>query len=262
MYENTLTKAGLAPDQARVYEILLKNGALSASDISKKSGLKRGLTYKVLDELVAIGLVKKSSKQKVLLFEPAHPLRLKELAEQKEQSAKVAQEALGGIINNLTSDFNLISGKPGVQYFEGAKAVRILADDTLKSGDEVLTYLDHEVMDKYLPAENARYINERVRRGIHKRILGPDTNYVRCLEDKLKNQLVTIRLIPLTQKRFSSIVQIYNQKVSFLSYNEKARIGVIVDDPFISQMHRTLFESLWETATPFVQADFSKQPGS
>ncbi len=260
MYEQTLSKAGLSADQAKIYEVLLKHGALAAGEISEKSGLKRGLTYKVLDELVALGLVAKNTKAKVLRFEPTHPLRLKELAEQKEQSAKVAQEALGGIIANLTSDFNLISGKPGVQYYEGDSAIRILADDTLVSGGEVLTYLDHEVMDKYLPAENARYINERVKRGIHKRIIGPDTKYIRSLQEKLSKQIVSIRLIPPPQVPFSSIVQIYENKVSFLSFNERGRIGVIIDDPYISQMHRTLFEAQWEKAQPFVAADLSMRP--
>jgi len=252
MYEQTLIKSGLTGEQAGVYEVLLKTGPLPAGEISTKSGLKRGLTYKVLDELIALGLVAKNSKTKVLRFEPAHPLRLKELAESKEQEARVAQEALGGIIGNLTSDFNLISGKPGVTYYEGREAIRILADDTLKSGNEVLTYLDYEVMDKHLPAENARYIAERVKKGIYKRIIGPDNAYVRSLEEQLKKNLVSLRLIPRPLVPFSSIVQIYDKKVSFLSLSEKSRIGIIIDDPYISQMHRTLFEALWERATPFV----------
>lgn len=255
MYEQTLLKSGLSAEQAVIYEVLLKNGPLPAGEISKKALLKRGLTYKVLDELIKLGLVNKNNKTKVLRFEPTHPLRLKELAESKEQEARVAQEALAGVISNLVSDFNLISGKPGVQYFEGAAAIRILADDTLKSGNEVLTYLDYEVMDKYLPAENARYIAERVKKGIYKRIIGPDNLYVRSLEAKLKKNLVSMRLIPKSSVPFTSIVQIYDKKVSFLSYDERRRIGVIIDDPFISQMHRTLFEALWEKAERFVEQE-------
>jgi sugar-specific transcriptional regulator TrmB len=260
MYELTLEKAGLTLDQAAVYEVLLKNGPLPAGEVSKRAELKRGLTYKVLDELVALGLVAKNSKQKVLRFEATHPLRLKELAEQKEQAARVAQEALGGIIGNLTSDFNLISGRPGVRYYEGDAAIRILADDTLVSGNEVLTYLDYKYMDTYLPKENARYIAERVKKGIHKRIIGPDTEYVRSIKTTLEKNLVSMRLIPADAAPFTSIVQIYDQKVSFLSLTETRRIGVIIDDPYISTMHRTLFESLWKKAEPLTDGSLSTQP--
>ena len=78
MYEEILIKSGLTRDQAKIYEVLLKNGVLPASKISLKAGLKRGLGYKIIEQLVVLGLVEKIDK-KVALFAPNHPSKIKEL---------------------------------------------------------------------------------------------------------------------------------------------------------------------------------------
>ncbi len=249
MYENTLTKAGLSPDQALIYEVLLKGGALPAGEVSKKAQLKRGLTYKVLDELVLLGLAKKNEKAKVLRFEPAHPLQLKELAEKKEQEAKVAQEALGGIIGNLTSDFNLISGKPGVQYFEGRGAIKRITDDSLTAKGEIYAYIDNEALDKFMLGENVQYVPQRVKRNIFKKILSPDTSYDRKLAPEVAQTYAELRVISGVA-RFATVTQIYNNTVSFLTLNDKMIIGIIIEDPYISLMHKTLFEHQWSVTPP------------
>lgn len=247
MYENTLSKAGLSPDQARIYEVLLKNGPLPAGEVSKKAELKRGLTYKVLDELVVLGLAKKNEKGKVLRFEPAHPLQLKELAERKEQEAKVAQEALGGILSNLTSDFNLISGRPGVQYFEGKEAVARIAEDSLTAEGAIYSYIDNDALDKYIPKENERYVRERIKRGIVKKIISIDTSHTRAIAKDFSSQLLECRVIK-SNLPFATVMQIYGNKVSYLTLDERVKVGMIIDNPFIAKMHRVLFEQLWDVA--------------
>ncbi|MDQ5941011.1 MAG: HTH-type transcriptional regulator, sugar sensing transcriptional regulator [Candidatus Dependentiae bacterium] len=261
MYENTLSKAGLSPDQARIYDVLLKNGPLPAGEVSKKAELKRGLTYKVLDELVALGLAKKNEKGKVLRFEPTHPLQLKELAERKEQEAKVAQEALGGIIGNLVADFNLISGKPGVRYYEGKEAVRILGEDSLSSKTDILTYIDSELMDKYLSKENAEYIKKRVGLGLRKRIISPDNAYNRNLEEKFRTRLVAVRLVNDFISPFTTVTQIYDEKISYLTLHQGTLVGIIIENPYISEMHRVIFEKMWQQAAPFVEFAPKQQGG-
>ncbi|TAN58360.1 hypothetical protein EPN15_01360 [Patescibacteria group bacterium] len=62
MFEQVLTQAGLTENQALIYEILVKNGLMPAGAVCKKTPLKRGLVYKILDELTEIGLVEKKGK--------------------------------------------------------------------------------------------------------------------------------------------------------------------------------------------------------
>jgi sugar-specific transcriptional regulator TrmB len=255
MYENTLSKAGLSPDQARIYEVLLKSGALPAGEVSKKAELKRGLTYKVLDELVLLGLAKKNDKGKVLRFEPTHPLQLKELAERKEQEAKVAQEALGGIIGNLVSDFNLISGKPGIQVFEGLAGVKQVLLDSLTAKEEILSYADLESIAKYIPKVNEWYVNERERRGIVKRGIVLDTPFNRNFLRDYHQSVTDARLIGAGIPPFAAIMQMYDSKISYITLESDRVISVLISDKHLYAMHAYLFNLLWQSATPYLQPE-------
>ena len=124
MFEQQLEQSGLTKNQAIVYEALLKTGAVPARAVLAAIPLKRGLAYKVLDELGKQGIVvKKEEPGKVAIFEPAHPSKLKEIAEQKEKQAKNAQIALDGILGQLVSDYSLAAGKPGVGFYEGKEGL-------------------------------------------------------------------------------------------------------------------------------------------
>src|SRR3989304_10490683 len=132
MFKQFLPQAGLTENQAFIYEILVKNGPMSAGAVCKKTPLKRGLVYKILDELTEIGLVEKREKpREVAIFSPAHPLKIKALAKEREEKAKAAQAALEGVLPKIISDFNLSISKPGVQFFEGLDGIKQVLEDTL-----------------------------------------------------------------------------------------------------------------------------------
>ena len=250
MYDSSLEKAGLTGSQARVYEALLNRGRLPAGEISRLSGLKRGLTYKVLEELEKLGLVQKNeSRRGVAEFEPRHPARLTELAENREREARNAQSILAGIIGQLTSDFNLISGRPSVLFYEGREAVLKIAADSLTATDEILSYIGNEALDKYWPKENRAYVKKRIEKRIRKRLISPDTPYTREIAVRFPDQLIESRVIPASQT-LETVVQIYGNKVSFLTLGGEATVGIIVDDHYIAKMHRTIFEYVWSVAQP------------
>jgi len=59
----SLMSLGLTVDQAIVYELLIENGPLRAQRLAFLAGFSRPLTYKVLGQLIEIGLVEKSLSQ-------------------------------------------------------------------------------------------------------------------------------------------------------------------------------------------------------
>lgn len=253
-YLQPLVAAGLEPDQAQVYEILLKNGPLKAGKVAQRSSLKRGLVYKILDELADLGLVIKNEPPgKIAVFEPAHPLKVKEFAEAREQKLKTAQLALDGILGNLTSDYNLALGKPGIQFFEGKDGVAKVANDSLTSTTEILSYLDNEAINKYIPDINKEYIQKRNRLKISKRMITVDSQYVRDRAKQFNKSTTQIRVIDKGFP-FATIMQIYDGKVSYITLDDKKMIGVIIADPHIYQMHKILFDFNWEHAAALVAA--------
>lgn len=168
MHENTLQLAGLTKEQAAIYETLIVNGSMKAGQISKKTDIKRGLVYFVLDQLVELGLVEKSDETKVVSFRAVHPVKLQELAEEREQDAKNAQIALTRALPEIISRFNLISGLPGVQFFEGLEGFKKIYDDKLKVGETIYlirTVYEPVYQNKVKPIVH-EFVKKRVKLGI------------------------------------------------------------------------------------------------
>lgn len=250
MFEQALGQAGLDKEQAEVYEALLKTGPAPARKISQATPYKRTLVYKILEDLGKLGLVARHDEAgKVSVFAPAHPLKLKELAAKKEQQARDAQTALEGILGQLTSAFNLVSGQPGVEFFEGDEGVRKVAWDSLASKSEILSYIDNEAVNKYLPKLNQEYTAARNRLIIKKRMLTIDSAYIHSREKDYNRATTDIRLIS-GEFPFATVMQIYDDKVSYITLGDKKMIGIIIADPHIAKMHRSLFEYTWSAAKP------------
>ncbi len=249
-YSQPLIQAGLTQEQAAIYEVLLKNGPSPARRVAQNSPYKRSLVYKILDELIALGLAtKKDEVGRVSVFEPAHPVKLKDLAEKKAEQAKSAQAALESALPGLVSDFNLVSGKPGVRFYEGLEGVNQITADSLTAKDVIYSYVDNEAVSKYVPMINEEYVKKRERLGIMKKMITVDGEYIRRKVKTYNPKVSEVRVIP-SQYPFFSVMQIYGNKVSYLTLDEKNMIGIIIDDPALAKMHKTLFEYTWSVAKP------------
>lgn len=262
MYEQHLQQAGLNKEQAEIYEILIKNGPLKAGKISQKTTLKRGLVYKILDQLLDFGLIeKKEEAGKPTVFIPAHPLKLKELSEKREQKAKDAQLALSGILPSIVSDFNLVSGQPGIQFFEGVEGVKKISDDSLTAKTEILSYVDNEAVNKYIGNINQEYRLKRDKLKIKKRMITIDSEYIQKRKNEFDRQTTDIHLIESNEYPFSTIMQIYDNKISYITLDPKKMISVLIEDEHIVKMHKTLFEYMWSKTRPLFD-DYKKTPTS
>lgn len=253
-FTQTLMQAGLNLGQAQVYEVLLKNGPLKASSVATRTTYKREMVYKFLEELIGFGLVVKNDQtSKVAVFEPAHPNSLMAFIDQQEQKTRLAKDAMRGSLPLLVSQYNLSLDRPGIEYFEGQEGLDKIGADSLEAEGEILSYIDNEAVHKYIPEFNERYRKQRNYLKIKKRMLALDSEYIRSQKAKyLDYALTEIRLVP-SPTPFATVMQIYNNKVSYISLDEKKLVCVLITDEHISKMHKTLFEALWQKSTPLSQ---------
>ncbi len=254
-YEQLLEQIGLSTDEAKVYETLLKNGIMPAGNIPLKCGLKRGLVYKILTSLEKQGFIEKiDSPGKVALFSVTHPGKLREKLLKKEEENKAAEAALGGIMGSLVSDYNLFKGKPNVQFFEGVAGIEKVLDDSLYATEEIYSYADGESVVKYIPEINKKYVADREKLKIKKKIIIFDTENAQKIFKDFHETITEIKFISCKTSPFQSVMQIYNNKVSYITLSEKEMIGLIVEDPHIYSMHRFMFEKFW-ALTPLSDPD-------
>ena len=247
MYENVLTSAGLSPDQAAVYEVLLKNGRKKAAEIAVLAGKKRGITYKILDELIDMGLiVKKDTIGEISLFEATHPANLTDLVEKEERRISSAHSALESILGQMTSDFNLIIGKPGVRFYEGLDGMKKVLEDSLTAKEVISAYVDAEAVVKHIKNINNKYAGQREKLGVRKRSVVIDTPENRASATGYFSSVTENRFIRIPPSGFAdTVMQIYDGKVSYIILAPDKMIGVIIENESIYKMQKNIFEFTW-----------------
>lgn len=252
MYQDILNQIGLTKEQSSVYQTLLKSGLMVASKIAQVSGIKRSLCYKILEQLIALGLVEKRDDiGKIIMFRTNHPSKLKELLAKKEEEFTTAEATLGGALNKMISDFNLTSDKPNVQFFEGLEGVEKVLNDSLIATETIDAYSDIESIEKYIPEINKSYVEKRKKFNIKKRGLILDTPKARELlkdyhPEITENKFIKCSLVP---SQTQTIIQIYDNKVSFITLGESnLYIGMIIENPSIYSLQKYLYQCLWENA--------------
>lgn len=251
-FEQHLVQAGLSREQARLYESLVRNGPSLASDAARRAAISRTLAYKVFTELATLGLVEKREEAgKVAVFTAAHPLKLKELIEKREAEAKDALTALEGVLGQMTSEYNIAGGKPGIRFYEGHEGVQKVIQDSLTSKTDILQYADIEIIETRLKKESDENLRIRAKRGIRKKLLVIDSAFTRALYASATDEAASeVRALPKGDIPFEVTLLIYDGKISYLTMRNETPIGVIIADQSIYEMHRHLFLTLYEKATP------------
>lgn len=246
--ENILIQAGLSEEQASVYQALLDKGPQRASDLARWTGIKRGLIYKVLEQLESMSLVsKKGGAGTVATFSPSHPSLLLSNIERKEKELTLNKEMLASSIGSLSSKYNLIIGKPNVQFFEGKEGVLKVAQDSLTSKTDVCSFVDADAVLKIYPELNKEYVSKRLKNNVKKKIISNDSPILREAVKNDDKNLTEQRII--RQKiYFATIVMIYDNKVSFITLDQNRAIGIIIEDPDIYKTNQAIFDYVWGTA--------------
>jgi sugar-specific transcriptional regulator TrmB len=252
MYEKILQQIGLNEKEAIIYETLLESGPIEAREILRKVSPKISTTrsnlYNILTALKERGLLIEKVKKGKNLFEAESPTKLLKVMEAAVQITNQAQQSLAMALPELTSLYNLTTQKPVVQFYEGVDGIKKVLADSLTTKQIIYTYADIEAIVKYIGDINKDYAKKRDRLGIKKRGIMIDSEFARkYLKDYYRGTTDT-RLIDGTLYPFHSIMQIYDGKISYITLSAKTMIGVIVADPSIYQMHKSIFEYTWSTA--------------
>jgi len=244
--ENVLIDAGLSDEQARVYLFLLENGMTNAKVISTKTQIGRALTYKIIDQLIAMGLIEKRDVGKIALFFPSHPQAIKNLAEKRRQESSVAYESLNSVFGSLASSYNMLLGKPNVQFYEGVDGMKRIYDDILETGQDVFLVSSpiEEGREKVLHLIKEQ-IEKQVARNIKTKAITPLGNQktATAITDDEK-YLITRKEIPAEKLHIPAQIIIYGDKVAITNFKEGI-ISVVIDSKYIHETFRKMFDYIW-----------------
>ncbi len=244
--EQRLTSFGLSEKEAKVYLALLQLGTSVVSDVSRTSKINRSTSYVLLETLAKRGLVSISTTKKLRLYTAAAPERIVQLLEER---VKASTELLGhahSVLPELKSIYKGVGPKPKVSYFEGTEGIRSVYEDTLTSPETILAYASIENMHAALPGYFPDYYQRRSKRGIHIQSVHPDTPEARERVKYDRKEDRTSALVPSNEYAFSPEINIYDNKIAFMSLKEK--FGLIIESQELATAMKKVFTLSWKEA--------------
>ena len=247
-----LKELGLSDNEALLYELLLESGAIKARDLVTKTGIGRGNVYNILKQLQSRGLVS-AIEGKQLKYEAVDPSQLRNLLELRIQESKRLESDFAESLPLLASTFNLSTGRPTMQLFEGIDGAKKALYETLRSKTEILAYFDLDALkDGPGAAINKGYVQQRIAKKIPKRIIVADTSAARDFFEKQNTPYTTVAFIKGYLERHATALELYDDTVTYLTLADGKRISLLIKDANIYQMHKNQFEFLWGKATEVI----------
>lgn len=247
MSTKLLEQIGLTGEQSRIYSCLVFSGTLQARKIASESRINRSLVYRILKQLIELGLImENASPGSVSTFTALHPSKLHAIVKRKEDDLKIADQALHEAVSSLSTQFNLISGKPSVRFYEGLEGWKILHKDILHTKKNIMLIrspLDNNTDDLKLITGKNR--DEMKNAGISIKLIVPTKNTPSSIsadEDRL--YLIERKRIPREELNNSAQLIIYGNNVALTSFKNNM-ITTIIEDPDIANTFKMLFDVLW-----------------
>lgn len=243
MLINKLEKFGLSTKEAKVYLVLLSNGTSPVSDISKKSKINRSTTYTLLKTLEDRGLITCLEKGGIKLYSPMQPEKMIDLA--RDQLKKYQEIVFLG--ETILPELKLISSetrpRPRARFLDGVEGLREAYEDTLTSSETIRAYASIENMHLALPNYFPSYYHRRAEKNIHIRAIFPDTAEAKERITHNKAEERTSLLVPKNSFNFSPEINIYDNKIVFMSLVEK--FALIIESKELADALKKVFELSW-----------------
>jgi len=243
MYEEILRELGLSPNEARVYETLIKLSTASVQEISNKSGVHRRNVYDSLNKLNEKGLVSEDFTKGEKNFKAINPSRLLDLVREKQNKVEKA-------LPDMQKTFSQQEEKEEAYLYRGIEGFKNYLADILRTKEPVYFigakafWLD-ERLKHFLP----NFERERKKLGI---------KFKHLFDNEVKTQKPEI--LEITGKPYKFMPAQYSSKTAVDIFGPYvvtfvgADIGNLEEEPLMFVMksrkladgYRKFFQFIWD----------------
>jgi len=140
-----------------------------------------------------------------------------------------------------------------VEFYEGIDGVAKVLEDTLTSPEEIYTYVDSGTLDQkkdFIAAEK-QYVKKRLKSRIAKKILMVDSPEARNYAQEHSSEFTQIRILSEMIPAFCSAMEIYDGRVSYITFDGDIMTGTLMHSRSIYMMHRSFFDFTWSKSRGF-----------
>ena len=238
MYKTQLKELGLTDNEIRIYMVLLENGMMNPSEISKKLGLHRGYIYDALERLGEKEVVNFIFKDNKKYFQATSPHNLVELL-------KFRLDNFRKVVPELSRLMDFKKEETRVEVHKGKRVYIILLKDvaaTLKKGDEVcLIGVNEEILlSEVEPIYLEQYLNSIKEKGIKEKII--------IKKGAKKIRYSNLKYKEIDKKYIGKTAQIiYGNKVALFILGNPYYL-IVIENKDVAETYRKQFELLWAKA--------------
>ena len=253
MIKDILKDIGLDDLEIDVYLQLLQNDINRVSTIAYQLKLPRTTIQSALLRLEHQEMATKIFEKNTAYYSAINPKEILTLIEMKKRNNSrkfdKLQIDLKKSIPELLSIMSSNKHIPSIKFYKGKEGVRKVLFDTLTSKTELKGFVNVDTMDEQVLNINVEYVKEREKSKVKKRAFILDTPYAR--KDRESGEYspksyIEWKWIDKNLYPFSVEVNIYDGKISYLTYIKNDLTGVIIKNDYIYEMHKSTWNLIWD----------------
>jgi predicted transcriptional regulator len=248
-----LTQFGVSELESKIYLEILSGKGDTALVLSRNLHLSRTKVYRLLDNLIARGLVITRLGERGAKYKAITPDQLDLLLSDATHKLDKLKTTLSSLKSQLT-ELSLSSSTPKSQvlYYHGLEGLKQVTYNSLKAKGELLTY-ELSTMNAFLTKKEAEEFRAKfVVNKIFTRTLTNATHLDAWTDvtDMVKNYW-EIRQLDPHGNPFQFEILIYNNVYCMYRYTGDEIFCIEIYSQELADMQRQLFEYLWSSAKKF-----------
>jgi len=249
--EQALTGAGLSEKEAKIYLATLELGSAAAVAIARKSGINRGTTYLIAENLMLRGLMSSVDRDGTRHFSSEPPAHLLARIEKESLTVNERKASLAAVLPELEALVKAGLPRPSVRYYEGLQGLETMRQILYRARrDEVLSAINLDSLRRHVSIENLRAHQRQMKTyDLGGRVLYTcsDPTSEETLSRSASGKTHEHRRVSHDDFPFAGEVVIFGNTVALISYSERI-VGSIIDHKDFSRTMRSLYELAWKAA--------------
>ncbi len=245
MNVDILTNIGISKKAAMIYMAALSLGSASVQELSEKTDLKRPTAYAYIEELIKEGLLEKVPIGKREYYRASNPRVLAARAEHTAQIIKKAMPELEALRASM-------QGRPNISILEGEKGLRQVYNEMHNANTicfwsnlEIFEKQFQDIFDELSQAIGSKQIRTReiitntpeARRSAKRYAVTAGRNY--------SARIATVDGIHNDNAIYGNVVAIFR-------LHENNLFVIRIEDAFIAQTMKAMFEMAWKSTESFI----------
>lgn len=242
-----LQSLGLAQNEAKIYETLLRLGKSGVSAIASSANINRRNVYDSLERLLEKNIVFAVIQGRDTLYQAVEPKKLLTLVQEKEQQ-------LRSVLPDMTKLFKTEASPHQVMMYEGLEGWKTNLQDILLTGEDLYTIGGKgQWLDPILADFSRKVIREAHKKGMSLNVLF-DASVQTNVEEALHRFKGRSAILP-PEFSSKSTIDIFGDTIVLATGNTANAIDdtyslTVIKNPLIAQSFRTWWHALWELSTP------------